>query len=184
MTLLLTMTSPAPSSRVAEFHEVYLAEIPFVCRMLVRLGVEKRHVHDLAHDVFLAAFQGFDSYDRARPVRPWLLGICFHRAQAFGARAQQQREHQVDYPEVVDERPDAAEEIEARQGRELVLKGLSALDLEKRAVFAMHDIEGCAMPEVAEALSIPLNTAYSRLRRARELFKAEVQRLRVGGGSS
>ncbi len=182
MTLLPTMATPAPSTRVAEFREVYASEIPFVSRLLVRLGVEQRHVHDLAHDVFVAAFQGFDSYDRSRPLRPWLLGICYHRAQAFRARAEQQRELQVDYPEVADERPGVDEAIAERQGRELVLKGLDALDLEKRAVFTMHDIEGCAMPEVAEALSIPLNTAYSRLRRARELFKAETQRLRAGGG--
>ena len=45
---------------------------------------------------------------------------------------------------------------------------LESLDEEKRAVFVLYEIEDLAMPEIAEALSLPLQTAYSRLYAARK----------------
>jgi len=52
------------------------------------------------------------------------------------------------------------------------------LDLNKRIVFVMHDMEQLSGPDVAAALEIPLNTVYSRLRRARAAFEAAL--LRIG----
>jgi RNA polymerase sigma-70 factor (ECF subfamily) len=65
-----------------------------------------------------------------------------------------------------------------RQARGLVLEAMEALDLDRRAVFVMHDIDGRPVPEIALALDVPLNTVYSRLRLARETFFARVQKLR------
>ena len=44
----------------------------------------------------------------------------------------------------------------------------------------MHDIDGHVMPDIAAALGVPLNTAYSRLRLARADFAAAVKRLQGG----
>jgi RNA polymerase sigma-70 factor (ECF subfamily) len=67
--------------------------------------------------------------------------------------------------------------VAAQQQRQLLARALAALDLDKRAVLVMHDVDGHPMPEIAEALSIPLNTAYSRLRLAREQFAIAVRRM-------
>jgi RNA polymerase sigma-70 factor (ECF subfamily) len=48
----------------------------------------------------------------------------------------------------------------------------------------MHDLEGFAMPEIAHALGIPLNTGYSRLRLAREELADAVRRLRREAGAA
>jgi RNA polymerase sigma-70 factor (ECF subfamily) len=40
----------------------------------------------------------------------------------------------------------------------------------------LADVEGIAMPEVAEMLGIKLNTAYSRLRAARLQFRTAISR--------
>ena len=61
----------------------------------------------------------------------------------------------------------------------MVLKALDALDLDKRAVLVMHELDGVAIPDVAMALSIPLNTAYSRLRLARRDFEKAVSELSI-----
>jgi RNA polymerase sigma-70 factor (ECF subfamily) len=47
---------------------------------------------------------------------------------------------------------------------------LAELDQPKREVFVMVEVLEMTVPEVALALEIPLNTAYSRLRLARKLF--------------
>jgi len=61
------------------------------------------------------------------------------------------------------------------------MRALEELDLDRRAVFVMHDIDGHVMPDIAAALGVPLNTAYSRLRLARADFAAAVERVRGGG---
>ena len=52
------------------------------------------------------------------------------------------------------------------------------MELEQRAAFILFEVEGMSGPEVAEALAVPLGTAYSRLRLARVAFQAAVERLR------
>jgi RNA polymerase sigma-70 factor (ECF subfamily) len=60
------------------------------------------------------------------------------------------------------------------------MKALDTLDLDRRAVFVLHELDELSMPEIAAALSIPLNTAYSRLRLARADLAAWLERCQSG----
>jgi RNA polymerase sigma-70 factor (ECF subfamily) len=66
------------------------------------------------------------------------------------------------------------------EARDLVERGLSGLDIDKRAVFVMHHLDEQTIPDVARALGIPEGTAYSRLRAAREAFTATIRRIQRG----
>jgi RNA polymerase sigma-70 factor, ECF subfamily len=61
-----------------------------------------------------------------------------------------------------------------------VLAILDTMDDEKRAVFALVELEQLSVPEVAKLLDLNLNTTYSRLRIARQVFESRV-RARIGG---
>ena len=69
--------------------------------------------------------------------------------------------------EAVDPSASPEEQMAKNQARALVLAAIGQIDLHRRAVFTLSEIDGVAMPEIALALSIPVNTAYSRLRLAR-----------------
>lgn len=174
---------PAPPAVDAnDFRAVYEAHFDYVYHTLRRLGVPDRDLEDLLHEVFFAFYRG-DTYDRGRPLKPWLFGIAFRVASDYRRRAQHRYEVPGDKQDwVADGAPGADEQVAARQRRELVQAGLAALDLDKRAVFVMHDLDGHSMPEIAAVLSAPLNTLYSRLRLARGEFAAAIRR-RGGGGS-
>ena len=62
----------------------------------------------------------------------------------------------------------------------MVQAALDQLPMEQRAVFVLHELDEQSAPEVAEALGTPLNTVYSRLRLARERFRAAVEALQKG----
>jgi RNA polymerase sigma-70 factor (ECF subfamily) len=62
----------------------------------------------------------------------------------------------------------------------MVLRALGRVPLARRAVLVMHDIDEVPMREIAEALSLPIFTGYSRLRKARREFEAAVQALQKG----
>jgi RNA polymerase sigma-70 factor (ECF subfamily) len=76
-----------------------------------------------------------------------------------------------------EERPDRA--VERSAANRVLHTLLDELDEEKREVFVLAEIEQMSMPEIAEALAINVNTAYSRLRLAREAFAASAARFRA-----
>ncbi len=168
---------PARLSTEAEFRATYEAEFSYVWQSLRRMGAKERDLEDLAHDVFVTAYRRRADYDPTRPIRPWLFGICYRLASDFRRRAYHSRELEVDAPEVSDGLPTPDDALATQQDRKLLLEALDSLDDAKRAVFVMHELNEHTMPEIAETLGIPLNTAYSRLRLARGEMGAVVKRL-------
>lgn len=164
------------------FEEIYRREFDYVARSLRRLGAEPRDEKDLCHEVLLAVHQKLHTWDRSRPLRPWLFGFAFRAVSELRGRAHRRRE--VPGTELT-ELPGASDpqaHAEASQARRLVLEALDTLPAERRAAFIMHDLDGASAPEIAEALNAPLNTIYSRLRIARtEVTTALRSRLAEGG---
>lgn len=177
----MSRTSDPPPVPV-DFESVYKAEFTYVWHTLRRLGARDRDLEDLAHDVFVVVHRRLSDYDPARPIKPWLFGIAFRVAAGDRRRARNHSEIASDKVDVAADVPGADDQLAARQDRELVLEALGALDLDRRAVFVMHDIDGHAAPEIAAAIGVPLNTVYSRLRHARERFAAAVRRLHARRG--
>lgn len=180
------MTERPPDDRTTsghfDFDEVFKLNLGYVIHSLRRLGVREADLEDLAHDVFVIVHRKSTDYDPSRPIKPWLFGIAVRTASEHRRRASVRREtlgHTVESP---DPSLDAVTRIEERQKRELVLSALESVDESRRPVLVMHDIDGFGMKEIVEALAIPLNTGYSRLRLARTEFAAAVARLRKRGG--
>ncbi len=73
--------------------------------------------------------------------------------------------------------PDALLEKERR--RRLVLAALDEIELSRRAVFVLHELDGFTCEEIARTLEIPIGTTYSRLRLARQDFTATMNRLQA-----
>lgn len=164
------------------FAAVYRAEFAFVVRSLRRLGVPPGDLEDVTHDVFMTAYRRRDSFDPSRPARPWLFGIAFRLASDFKRLVRHSRELSLDKSlEAPDGGRPPDEAAALAQDRRLVMDALARLELDRRAVFIMHDIEELPVPEIAGALEIPLGTAYSRLRAARLEFTEAVRTLRQGG---
>jgi RNA polymerase sigma-70 factor (ECF subfamily) len=176
----LDVQAAAASDPSPTFREIFLAEASYVGRSLRRLGVFERDLEDLTHDVFLIAYRHFGDYDPARPIKPWLFGIAVRVALGYRRRARHQREEVRPLLEAVDERPNADEQLAVHQARQLVLRALDEVAVDRRPVFILHDLDGMVMPEIVHALGIGLNTGYSRLRLARQEFTAAVARLSRG----
>ncbi|MEI9938088.1 MAG: sigma factor-like helix-turn-helix DNA-binding protein [Pseudomonadota bacterium] len=119
-----------------------------------------------------------------RPLRPWLFSFAYHAASNYRALSRHRVELSIVAPNQLDTSPRADQQLITRQELELAELALSRVALERRAVLLLHEVEGHSMPEIAESLSIPLNTAYSRLRLARQEYEQAVRRLRAQRGES
>jgi RNA polymerase sigma-70 factor (ECF subfamily) len=179
----LQVAAPAATGASRDFDAIFEQEFSYVWRTLGRLGIREVDREDLANEVFFQVYRRLPTVDFERPLRPWLFAFAFRIASGHRRLARNRLEQSVGLPEVTDGAPGADEAMERRESRELVDRGLESLELDQRAVFALHEIDGCAMPEIAAALAIPLNTAYSRLRLARIRFATTVRRIKLQQGA-
>ena len=159
----------------AFFARIYQQEFDFVWRLVRRFGGRERDREDLAHDVFVAVHRSLESYDRGRPLRPWLFGVTFRVVSDYRRRARFDREVPVEDHGAAATAPVAHQVLEQGERQALVASGLDRLPFDQRVVFVMHELEGASVPEIAQALGIPENTCYSRLRLARGRFSSAVR---------
>lgn len=156
---------------------------PFVCRSLRRLGVAEADLDDLLQEVFLVVYRRLADYQERERARAWLYSICKRVAQAQRRRLFRRREN------VTSELPEgllAATQLQTVEDREAWQLGLRLLQLlppPQREVFVLYEVEDMSMQEISQALDCPLQTAYSRLHKARQRIVAEVERARADGES-
>lgn len=150
-----------------DFASVYREHLDYVWASLRRLGAPASDLEDIAHEVFLVVHRKLVEYDRARPMRPWLFGIAYRVASEHRKKAARRAAQELEDELATSESSSPEKQTVKRQAIELARKALDSIDEEARAVFVLAELDGVAVTEVAETLSIPVNTAYTRLRRAR-----------------
>ena len=162
------------------FRVVYDAQVSFVWRNLRRLGVMDRDVEDKCQEVFVVAHRRWVEFsDRGHGPRAWLFQIVL-RVAADARR--HRRRHPVDPDGGIAQDRQSVEAPQAvavarKQALDLLDRALGSIDMSRRAVLVLHEIEQMTAPEIARTLEIPLNTVYSRLRVARLELDAELARL-------
>ena len=169
----MTNSPPPP-----DFRSLFEGHFSYVWGVLRRLGVRKDDVEDLAHEVFLNVYRHLSDYDPERPVRPWLFGFAY-RVASHDKRLARRRREVVGADSVLpDPSARADEQLARKEDQSLLMEALDGMELDRRAVIVLHEWDGSTIPEVAAALGVPVNTAYTRLRLAREDLARAVKRLR------
>jgi RNA polymerase sigma-70 factor (ECF subfamily) len=169
----LHVPSSSVNPRPLAFDQVYDAHAAFVWRILRGMGVSQAVVEDAVQDVFMVVHRRLGEFDGLGSLKTWLFQIAYRTACAYRRKQRRAGDH-----EPFDDRVEAstrtpAEEVERRETLSLVAHLLDGLDDEKRAVIVLADIEEMTAPEIAVVTGTPLNTVYTRLRRARsELSQA------------
>jgi RNA polymerase sigma-70 factor, ECF subfamily len=187
--LMLKPAAPLPAAPPAavrgESREERLAELlsgwfRMVWRALRRFGVPAAAADDAAQEVFIIAARKLDQIEHGRE-RQFLYGVAIRVAanarRARAARPETAASDGLDDQASVAPNPEAL--LDRKQAREQLERILEAMPEDLRTAFVLFELEGCSAPEVAELLQIPVGTASSRLRRAREAFQASVAELRA-----
>jgi RNA polymerase sigma-70 factor (ECF subfamily) len=174
--------SPGPS-HAPDLARIFDEHFAYVWASLRRLGVREADLEDQAHEVFLKVHARLDQYDPERPIRPWLFAFAFRVAADYRRLAR----HRVEvlgrpHVEAVDPEGPADVRMQAAQDRDLLVAALETLELDRRAVLILHEVDEVPVPAVAHALGIPVGTAYSRLRLGRQDLAAALKRLRKQRG--
>jgi len=161
------------------FDAIYVQEFPFVWRSLRGLGVREGELDDAAQEVFVAVHRRLSTFRGESALRTWLFGIV--RNVAFKHRRQLARKPttaEAPAAEPLQPGPSPLERAQANEAAAFVQRFLAQLNDKKREIFVLAILEDMNIVEVAAALSIPLNTAYTRLRSVRADFQKALARKR------
>ena len=168
---------PRPAAGAPSFREVFDRELPFVYNSLRRLGIRPADLPDVTQEVFATVASILGDYDPERPLRPWLFGIAYRVGLRYADAAYRKREIPGEIPDAPDSKPGADVAIEQTETKALVRAALEEVEPSRRAVLILSHFEQASVPEIARALDIPVNTAYSRLHRAKAEFAEAARRL-------
>lgn len=161
------------------FEQIYAKHFDFVWAMVRHYGVHPDYVADVVQDVFVVVHTKLHTLSHPESTRSWLHGIV--RRVASGHRRKRYDHRLVfDVPleplAGTDTSLTPAEQAEHNERMRRLSAILQTIEPSKRRVFVMCELEEFTCPEIAELLHLPLNTVYSRLRRARETFEKALAR--------
>jgi RNA polymerase sigma-70 factor (ECF subfamily) len=154
---------------------LFIEHHALIWRTLRRLGAGKEAAADFTQQAYVIAAERFFQ------IRPGCERAFLFSTAVGLAHTSRRREWRCLLE--ADMEPHAKspdnEDVAARKqyARQLIDRVLMRMDTSFASVFVLFEFEELSSPEIAEMLDIPLGTVASRLRRARQIFKYEVEQL-------
>lgn len=162
---------PVTDSRV-RLQQMFDRHHNLVWRTLRRYGLDPDAAADVAQQAYVVAIERIDDIWLGSE-RAFLLGTALRMA-----RRQRRQAARSSVEPGIEDRVRQPERAESQAlTLQLLDRVLSQLDASLVEVFVLFDVEGFSTKEIARALEIPEGTVASRLRRAREEFRAVTRRL-------
>ncbi|HKO51060.1 MAG TPA: sigma-70 family RNA polymerase sigma factor [Polyangiaceae bacterium] len=175
-----SLGATSTTEQALDLRALFTTHYGSIWRLLRRLGVHRAQLDDASQEVFWVAARRASDI-RAGSEHSFLYGVAL-RVAAQEARKQRASEPLADLeavPRMADLSPSPEQQVVERQARELLDEVLDALPPELRVVFVLFELEGLEVREIAELQQVPVGTASSRLRRAREEFSTIAKRVRA-----
>jgi RNA polymerase sigma factor (sigma-70 family) len=135
-------------------------------RVLTRSDVD---ADDLVQESLARALSLARSYDRSRPLLPWLIAIVRSTFLTGVTRANSERRRLEAYATVADPSllPSQEHSVELANVR----KAMQGLPIEQAEILHLVGVLGFTYSDAAEVLGVPTGTVMSRLSRARAALR-------------
>jgi RNA polymerase sigma-70 factor (ECF subfamily) len=164
---------PVTAAALPSFRWLYDAYFDFVWTSTRRLGVPLDAVDDVVQEIFVVVNARLSTVEQPASLRSWIYGVVRRTVSTYhrGRRVRSVSESHDPVDDLASAtQPSPLDLTVLSDEVRLLWLLLGELGPLKREVFILAELEEMTVPEIAEAIGVPLNTAYSRLRVAREEF--------------
>lgn len=174
------LVSQARAGDTAAFEQLMLDNQDRVYTLCLRMTGDREDALDLAQETFLNAWRGLSSFQGNSSFSTWVYRLasnaCIDFLRKRKRRQQGESPHSLDDEEAplsepADPRGSPEEELERRELRRAVERGLQALPDHHRQVLVMRELSGMSYQEIGAVLDLDLGTVKSRIARARLALK-------------
>ena len=173
------LVARAKKGDAAAYEELVRAHQAIAFRTAYLLAGDETDAQEAAQDAFVKAYRALGRFRAGAPFRPWLLSIVANEAR--NRRRSAGRRQALALRAAADAAPgDAAPSPEAAvvsaERRQELLAALGRLGADHRDVLACRYLLELSEEETAAALGLRRGTVKSRLARALERLRAELQK--------
>lgn len=159
-----------------------------VFRLAYRILNDHADAADAVQEVFLKVFRSIGEFQGDSSLKTWIYRIAVNTAanQNRWWRRHKEQECSLDAQTPggggtcfipVDRAQNPFESLLSRETQEIVRKAMGSLAEDFRTVLVLREMESLSYEEIAEILHISLGTVKSRLARARQALKSELESL-------
>jgi len=161
-----------PISGTARIRSAFESHYDRIWRLLRRYGVTGSAADDATQQVFLIFAERLADV-REGSEKAFLFGTAIRLASTL--RRTTKREMPTEHADLeASTLPGTDELADQRRARRALASVLQEMDEDLRTVFVLYELQQFTTVEIAKMLDIPVGTAASLLRRAREQFRAFV----------
>jgi RNA polymerase sigma-70 factor (ECF subfamily) len=145
--------------------------------LCVAIERDPRAAEELAEDVFVRAYQRLGSFDRRRPMLPWLAAIAYRLAQEQWRGQARQRGREAVAAERGVNRAEGSPpaRLVERERADLLWRCVDGLPLAQRTAVVLYYRENLSLDEMAAALGVSSGTVKTHLFRARAQLKKSLR---------
>jgi RNA polymerase sigma-70 factor (ECF subfamily) len=145
-----------------------------------KLPSDTQH-EDLIQQTFLGCVEGRHRFRGESSFRSFLFAIAHNQlCKHWRSRSRDRLDFQTISAFDLDPSPSAV--LARDQDQRKLLAALRRLPLDSQVALELHYWESMTAAEISEVLDVPLGTAKTRLRRAKQLLEAELRREGPSGG--
>lgn len=160
----------------ARLEHIVRQNFSVIWRLARRWGLSSADADDVAQRAVLIAAKRLSDIEPGRE-RAFLCSTTLHLASKVHRSAYVRAEDNVEtWEHFGSEAPNPEELLQERRGRAELDAILAELPGLLRAVFVLFELEFLTQAEIADTLQIPPGTVASRLRKAREMVAASIER--------
>jgi RNA polymerase sigma-70 factor (ECF subfamily) len=153
-----------------QFEHLVTAYSGWLYRYAYWITGEKQTSEDLVQETFLRAWRFLDSLKEESAAKSWLTTILRRE------NARRFERKQLEYSDVeLDSLPATHADIDARPEIVALRIALKKLPLSYREPLILQVIEGYTLEDIAKIMSLPRNTVATRLHRARQKLKQQLE---------
>lgn len=156
---------PELTSREQEFGEVAMPQARNLLRFARRLTSDPAAAEDLVQETLMRAWRAFDQFRGGTNARAWLFRILLN---TFYGQGRKGRLTLVPLGDTDRAGPGGAHVTFE------ITDALAKLPVDQRTVLMLGAVEGFTCREISEMLHIPMGTVMSRMSRARQAMRLQL----------
>jgi len=146
-----------------------------LCAAILR---NRQAAEELAQDVFVRAFQRFDTFDVRQPMKPWLVKIAYRLAQQkwrtqVRETARERAAAMMLQQNHSDEGP--TQRLIADERSELLWQAVHALPMAERTAVVLYYRESLSVKQIAAVMGVSPGTVKTHLFRARSQIQVNLR---------
>jgi RNA polymerase sigma-70 factor (ECF subfamily) len=159
------------------FSKLFFNYKEMVYRVIYRLMGNSDYIDDAVQQTFIEIYKSLPGFESKSKFTTWIYRIAVNVSiQFLRKRRPHEKTPSID-PDDIEDTFSSVKEQDSRETIKIIKLALKAINLKKRTVVVLHDIEGRTMEEISEIVGIPLGTVKSRLFHGREDLKRKLENL-------